>query len=69
MNENAWGQAHEQARAAIGAHPADRLYETTDLQVSYSDIRESLALILAVTTDPQEILTSLDDAVANNVGD
>jgi hypothetical protein len=40
-----------------------------DLQVSYSDIRESLTLILGVTTDPKEILASLDDAVSNNLGD
>lgn len=41
-----------------------------DLRVSYNDIRQSLALILAAgTTDPQEVLASLDDAVSNNLGD
>lgn len=40
-----------------------------DLLVSYTDIRECLALILGVTTDPQEILSSLNDAVSNNLGE
>lgn len=37
--------------------------------VNYQDIRESLALILAATSDPREVLTALDDAVSNNLGD
>jgi hypothetical protein len=40
-----------------------------DICVPYTSIRESLALILGVTTDPDEILKSLDDAVSNNAGD
>ena len=40
-----------------------------DLLVSYEDIRECLVLILGVTTDPQEILSSLHDAVSNNLGE
>lgn len=40
-----------------------------DLLVSYKDIEESLQLILGVTTDPQKILSSLRDAVSNNLGD
>jgi hypothetical protein len=55
------------SRGLKGAHTMD---DSTDLQVSYRDLRESLLLILGVTTDPLlEIITSLDDAVSNNFGD
>jgi hypothetical protein len=39
-----------------------------DLLVPYNDIRESLALILDPTPRPS-VLTALDDAITNNLGD
>ncbi len=38
-------------------------------RLDYADVREALALILATTTDAEQVLASLDDAVANNAGD
>lgn len=43
--------------------------DAAPFKINYSDVRESLALILATETDPQTILNSLDDAVSNNLGD
>lgn len=41
--------------------------DSEDLLVSYRDIREALALILA--SGQQNVLGALDDAVSNNLGD
>lgn len=37
--------------------------------VSYGNVRESLDLILRATTDPVEVLRSLDDAIDNNLAE
>ncbi len=39
----------------------------TDDLVSYADVREALVLILGVTSNPTDVLASLDDAVSNNI--
>lgn len=48
--------------------PADSV-EDGPFLVPYQDVREALGLILGVTTSPEEVLASLDDAVSNNLGD